>query len=60
VTTVVMKNCEPLVFLPAFAMDRSPGLVCLSWKFSSEEKKIKNLDDVIPDAAPHSPANFSP
>lgn len=32
---MVMKNCEPLVFLPALAIERIPGLVCLSWKFSS-------------------------
>lgn len=25
VVTVVMKNCEPLVSLPAFAIDRSPS-----------------------------------
>ena len=30
-----MKNCEPLVSLPAFAMESWPGLVCLSLKFSS-------------------------
>ena len=35
VTTVVMKNWEPLVSLPALAMDRRPFLVCLSLKFSS-------------------------
>ena len=35
VTTVVMKNCEPFVFGPAFAIDRSPLVVCLSVKFSS-------------------------
>ena len=35
VMTVVMKNCEPLVSLPALAMDSMPGLVCLSLKFSS-------------------------
>lgn len=33
--TVVMKNWEPLVLGPALAMDSWPGLVCLSWKFSS-------------------------
>ena len=32
---VVTKNCEPLVLGPAFAMDRSPGLVCFNLKFSS-------------------------
>ena len=35
VITVVMKNWEPLVFGPAFAMDRRSGLSCLSLKFSS-------------------------
>merc|ERR1712225_125617 len=35
VTTVVMKNLEPLVFGPALAMERSPGLVCFLEKFSS-------------------------
>lgn len=35
VTTVVMKNWEPLVFLPALAMERVPGFVCFNWKFSS-------------------------
>lgn len=29
-------TCEPLVFLPAFAIERSPGLLCLSLKFSSK------------------------
>merc|ERR1719422_621769 len=31
----VMKNCEPLVSLPALAMLNNPGLTCLSLKFSS-------------------------
>lgn len=35
VTTVVMKNWEPLVSLPALAMERMPFLECLSLKFSS-------------------------
>ena len=30
-----MKNCEPFVFFPAFAIDRRPGFECLSLKFSS-------------------------
>ena len=30
-----MKNCEPFVLGPAFAMDRRNGLSCLSLKFSS-------------------------
>ena len=29
------KNCEPLVPGPALAMERVPGPVCLSEKFSS-------------------------
>lgn len=33
-----MKNCEPLVFLPALAMERRPGLVCLWMKFSSRSR----------------------
>jgi hypothetical protein len=35
VTTVVMKNCEPLVSRPALAIDSRPGFECLSLKFSS-------------------------
>ena len=35
VTTVVMKNWDPLVLGPALAMDRSPGLLCFLMKFSS-------------------------
>jgi hypothetical protein len=35
VGTVVMKNCEPLVLRPAFAMLSSPGRVCRWMKFSS-------------------------
>lgn len=38
VTTVVMKNWDPLVFFPALAMERRPGLVCLWVKFSSVSK----------------------
>ncbi|ELK28063.1 hypothetical protein MDA_GLEAN10010002 [Myotis davidii] len=30
-----MKNWEPLVFGPAFAMDKMPGPVCFRLKFSS-------------------------
>ena len=33
--TVQMKNWEPLVSLPALAIDSTPGPVCLSLKFSS-------------------------
>ena len=35
VATVHKKNCEPLVFGPAFAMDKIPGPACGSVKFSS-------------------------
>eukprot|EP00409_Alexandrium_fundyense_P003343 CAMPEP_0185903476 /NCGR_PEP_ID=MMETSP0196C-20130402/2726_1 /TAXON_ID=2932 /ORGANISM="Alexandrium fundyense, Strain CCMP1719" /LENGTH=97 /DNA_ID=CAMNT_0028622539 /DNA_START=128 /DNA_END=421 /DNA_ORIENTATION=+ len=35
VLTVQRKNWEPLVLGPAFAMERMPGPVCLSVKFSS-------------------------
>lgn len=35
VITVVIKNWEPLVSLPALAMERIPFLECLSLKFSS-------------------------
>lgn len=35
VLAVQMKNWDPLVLGPALAMDRTPGPVCVSWKFSS-------------------------
>ena len=35
VATVVMKNCDPFVFFPAFAIERMPGPVCFIIKFSS-------------------------
>merc|ERR1712050_564220 len=35
VLTVHKKNCEPLVLGPALAIERMPGPVCLSVKFSS-------------------------
>ena len=35
VSTVVMKNCDPLVPGPALAIERRPGWVWRSWKFSS-------------------------
>merc|ERR1719247_41405 len=35
VFTVQMKNCDPLVFGPAFAMLKVPGPSCFSLKFSS-------------------------
>lgn len=39
-----MKNWEPLVFDPEFAIDRSPGLVCLRRKFSSAFQSISSMD----------------
>ena len=35
VLTVVMKNCDPFVSFPAFAMLSQPAPRCLSLKFSS-------------------------
>lgn len=35
VRAVQIKNCEPFVFLPEFAMDKMPGPVCFNVKFSS-------------------------
>ncbi len=35
VTSVQMKNWEPLVLGPALAMDRQPAPVCFRVKFSS-------------------------
>ena len=35
VSAVHKKNCDPFVFGPALAMDKIPGPVCLSVKFSS-------------------------
>ena len=35
VCTVHRKNCDPLVFGPALAIERTPGLVCFKTKFSS-------------------------
>jgi hypothetical protein len=32
---VVMKNCEPFVFGPAFAIERRNGALCFFLKFSS-------------------------
>ena len=32
---MVIKNWDPLVFFPALAMERIPGLVCFNLKFSS-------------------------
>jgi len=33
-----MKNCEPLVSLPRFAIDSKNGLLCFMIKFSSTKK----------------------
>lgn len=35
VLAVQIKNWEPFVFGPAFAMDKMPGPVCFRMKFSS-------------------------
>lgn len=35
VAMTVMKNCEPLVSEPAFAIDKTPAPSCLKSKFSS-------------------------
>ena len=42
VTTVVTKNCEPLVLAPAFAMERRYGLSCFNLKFSSVQCELLN------------------
>jgi hypothetical protein len=34
----VMKNWQPLLLGPLFAMDKSPGPVCLPVKFSSSKR----------------------
>ena len=38
IRTVVMKNCDPLVSGPAFAMDSMPGRLCFNSKFSSGKR----------------------
>ena len=45
VLTVVMKNWEPFVFTPAFAIDKRNGCECFTSKFSS--KKSSCLDVII-------------
>ena len=40
-----MKNWDPLVLAPALAIERRPGLVCFSWKFSSGKKGKELLQD---------------
>ena len=39
---VVMKNCEPLVPGPAFAMESNMGFSCLWMKFSSAHNVISS------------------
>lgn len=45
---VVMKNWDPLVLGPALAIERSPGLVCLSLKLSTRANRQyrRNLEIV--------------
>lgn len=43
VATVVMKNWEMLVLVPALVIDNNPGLVCLVLKFSSSNFSPKKL-----------------
>ena len=47
VTTVVMKNWDPLVLGPALADERSPGLVCLSLKLR-KESQVSSTTSVAP------------
>eukprot|EP00755_Sulcionema_specki_P016930 Sspe_Gene.1053::Locus_359_Transcript_2_3_Confidence_0.500_Length_1006::g.1053::m.1053 len=49
VSAVVMKNCDPLVFLPALAMERHPTK-CLMLKFSSSN--FSPLDRLPPRSVP--------
>ena len=37
VLTVVMKNCDPLLFLPVLAIEMT-NFLCFSWKFSSSKE----------------------
>ena len=46
-------TCDPLVFAPEFAIDKSPGWLCLNLKFSSTEaveggQKRRMNSDVVP------------
>merc|ERR1719154_475153 len=43
----VMKNWEPLVSGPEFAMDIRPGTVCLSWKFSGPGGELLYGEDCV-------------
>ena len=45
---VQRKNWEPLVFLPALAIDRIPGAVCFSLKFSSANFSPKMDSPPVP------------
>ena len=51
VTTVVMKNCDPFVSFPLFAIDSMPGLSCFSAKVSScasaMHPRVKRLPAVL-------------
>mmetsp|Transcript_15108 Transcript_15108/g.20256 ORF Transcript_15108/g.20256 Transcript_15108/m.20256 type:complete len:281 (+) Transcript_15108:580-1422(+) len=48
VASVVIKNCDPFVFSPAFAIDRSPGRSCFSLKFSSLNSPPYMLSPPVP------------
>ena len=59
VTTVVMKNWEPLVFLPELAMESNPALVCFNLKFSSTyPSEIRMMISL--NAGASAPSNFVP
>ena len=45
--TVVMKNREPFVFEPAFAIDTRNGCECFTSKFSSKKSSYIGLDVII-------------
>ena len=38
-----MKNCDPFVFGPLFAMDNKYGLSCFKLKSSSERLQVQSL-----------------
>mmetsp|Transcript_51433 Transcript_51433/g.151596 ORF Transcript_51433/g.151596 Transcript_51433/m.151596 type:complete len:215 (-) Transcript_51433:172-816(-) len=52
---VVMKNCEPLVFLPLLAMLRMPGTVCFRLRFSSAKVWPKMDSPPVPSPCVKSP-----
>jgi len=56
VTTVVMKNCEPLVFGPAFAIERRKALLCISLKFSSSNPQSRPFSSTKQNPALSKPA----